>query len=485
MGNVPRDLAGPVRSFHCGPCGGARTPCRLRSPGSGYYRRRTMDPKTSTQPLDVLIIGGGASGMVAGIRAARLGRRAAILERSPSPGRKLLASGGQRCNLSNTLESEEFMARVGRDGRFMGPALDGLGGPKLRDFFHGIGVQTVVHDGFRVWPETRKSSTVLAGLVGELERLDVPIHTRCEVLETSHDGSHFLARHAEGTFTAKELVIATGGLALPKSGASGGGYGFAESFGHKITARHPAGVPVVTQEDWTARCTAHTIGKAHLQVAIKKHAKVARTGDLIFTKTGLRGPVVLDISRELSPLLERYGEVPLVLNLCRGRTQEDWQETFKGWRAGPARTLRDALTEHLPLELAEVMCELSDLDPGLTVQQLKGEPRDTLARILTRTPITITGHTGYDGAFITRGGARLKDVRPESLESKLQPGLYLCGEVLDLDGPCGGFNLQWAFASGYLAGTGAAGSQSEGSQSEGTPEQAAVNAERTGSGPGA
>ena len=413
-------------------------------------------------PLDVLVIGGGASGMAAAIRAARLGRRVTLVEKSPSLGRKLLASGGQRCNLSNTLETDEFMERVGRDGRFMGPALDELGGPKLREFFHGIGVKTVVLDGFRVWPETRKSSTVLAGLVGELERLQVPVATGCEVTATEFVDGLFHMHHQGGTFRSTELVIATGGLALPKSGAAGGGYGFAQSFGHKITAQHPAGVPVVTAEDWTGRCTAHTIGKAHLQVALPKHMKVARTGDLIFTKQGLRGPVVLDISRDLSPLLDRYGEVPIWMNLCRGKSQEDWQRTFKAWRAGDNRPLVELLCEHLPLELAEVMCELSDVDPSLPVHSLKGEPRDTLIRTLVKTPLTITGHTGYDGAFVTRGGARLKDVRPDTLESKIQPGLYLCGEVLDLDGPCGGFNLQWAFASGYLAGSGGGVTQSAG-----------------------
>ncbi|MFT5735576.1 MAG: putative Rossmann fold flavoprotein [Planctomycetota bacterium] len=411
---------------------------------------------------DVVIIGGGASGMVAAIRAARLGRRAILVEKSPSLGRKLLASGGQRCNLSNTLETDQFMERVGRDGRFMGPALAELGGPKLREFFHEIGVKTVVLDGFRVWPETRKSSTVLAGLVGELERLEVPVVTGCEVesteFEHEDDGSGiFVTRHPAGAFRSKELIIATGGLALPKSGAAGGGYGFAMSFGHKVTARHPAGVPVLTAENWPARCTAHTIGKAHLQVDMKKHAKVARTGDLIFTRTGLRGPVVLDISRDLSPLLDRYGDVPMVMNLCRGKTQEDWQQHFKEWRTAPAgpllRSLLDSLEEHIPREVAEVLCELSGVAPDVPVQKLKGEEKDTLIRTLVKTPITITGHTGYDGAFVTRGGARLKDVRPETMESKLQPGLYLCGEVLDLDGPCGGFNLQWAFASGYLAGS--------------------------------
>ncbi|MEL6430805.1 MAG: aminoacetone oxidase family FAD-binding enzyme [Planctomycetota bacterium] len=416
-------------------------------------------PAPATGPdaaYDVVIIGGGASGLVAGIRAGRLGRRALVIERSPSPGRKLLASGGQRCNLSNTLDADTFMERVGREGRFMSTALDGLGGPKLREFFHGIGVQTVVLDGFRVWPETRKSSTVLKGLLAELERLGVPIATDTEVTGTEFEDGTFRVHHAGGTFHSTELVLATGGLALPKSGASGGGYGFAESFGHRITARHPAGVPVVTAEDWPARLTAHTIGKAHLQVALKKHAKIARTGDLIFTKKGLRGPVVLDISRELSPLLERYEEVPLHLNLCRGRTQEDWQTILKAWRTGPERGLLDCMEEHLPRDVAEVLVELAGGDTRATVQSLKGEAKDALIRTLVKTPITVTGHTGYDGAFVTRGGARLKDVRPETLESKHQPGLYLCGEVLDIDGPCGGFNLQWAFASGYLAGGGRA-----------------------------
>ena len=141
-------------------------------------------PLSSSSPhglYDLTIIGGGASGMVAAISAARRGRRTLICEKSPSLGRKLLASGGQRCNLSNTLSTDEFMERVGRDGRFMGPALEQLGGPKLREFFHGIGVKTVVHDGFRVWPETRKSSTVLEGLEQELKRLEVEVAFGCAV----------------------------------------------------------------------------------------------------------------------------------------------------------------------------------------------------------------------------------------------------------------------------------------------------------------
>jgi len=404
--------------------------------------------------LDVVIVGGGASGMLCAISAARQGRRVVLCEKSSSLGRKLLASGGERCNLSNTLSRDEFMERVGRDGRFMGPALDQLGGDKLREFFHGIGVPTVVHDGFRVWPETRKSKSVLAGLVAELERLEVPLALGCTVERTEFVDGHFRIQHDGGVFESTELVIATGGLALPGSGASGGGYAFAESLGHRTTPRYPAGVPLVAAEDWTARCTMHTIGKAELQVALKKPAQRVYKGDLIFTKSGLRGPVVLDMSREVSALLEKHAEVPLWMNLCRGKNQEDWRVIFKEWSRGKPAPLTERLSEHLPLELSEVLCELSGISTGTELHRLSGGSRDELIRILVKTPLTITGTTGYEGAFVTRGGVRLKDVNPETLESKLQPGLYLCGEVLDLDGPCGGFNLQWAFASGFLAGQG-------------------------------
>ncbi len=409
-------------------------------------------PFNATDHFELVIIGGGASGLVAAIAAARGGKRVLVCERSASLGRKLLASGGQRCNLTNTLSREEFMQRVGRDGRFMGPALAELGGDKLREFFHGIGVETVVHDGFRVWPATRKSSTVLEGLTAELQRLEVTLALGCEVQSCRVEGADFEVLHEHGAYRAQKLLIATGGLALPKSGATGSGYDIARSFGHHIKDRFPAGVPLRSAEDWPGRCTAHTIGKAHLQVAIKKYARIARTGDLIFTKQGLRGPVVLDLSRELSPLLEELGSIPLWMNLCGGKNQEDWQQIFKQWRRATDKTVVERLGEHLPQELAEVLCELAGVPPSIKLLGLEGAARDHLIRTLVKTPLTITGTTGFEQAFVTRGGVSLKEVRPETLESKLQPGLFLCGEVLDLDGPCGGFNLQWAFASGYLAG---------------------------------
>jgi len=392
--------------------------------------------------------------MVAAISAARLGKRVLICEQSRSLGIKLLASGGERCNLSNTLSMDDFMERIRPHGRFMGPALDRLGGDKLREFFHDIGQPTVVLDGFRVWPENRKSKSVLAALIAELDRAGVDAALGCRIEDVRATDGGFAIEHSGGVFQTKQLILATGGLALPKSGASGQGYSFAEALGHRCTPRFPAGVPLVTTETWPAHCTAHTIGKAFLQVAIPKHKRISATGDLIFTKLGIRGPVVLDLSREISPLLQKYGQVPIEMNLCRGKNQEDWQQLFKTWRREPAARVVDRISEQLPLELAESLCEVAGIPASTMIHKLPGQDRESLIRVLTRTPLTITGTTGYDGAFVTRGGVQLKDVRPETMESKQQPGLYFCGEVLDIDGPCGGFNLQWAFASGWLAGSG-------------------------------
>lgn len=401
---------------------------------------------------DVIVVGGGASGMVAAISAARMGSKTLICESSRRLGTKVLATGGRRCNLTNTLSVPEFMERVRPHGRFMGPALELLGGVKLRQFFADIGMATVVLDGFRVWPETRRSATVLAALTDELDRLGVDVALRCRVQGTTHDGRDFRVEHAEGTFESKHLVLATGGLALPRSGALGDGYRLAEAFGLRCTPRYPAGVPLVTAERWTAQCVAHTVGKAHVQVALPKCGRFTITGALIFTKDGIRGPVVLDLSREISPLLAKHGEVPLIMNLCDGKTGEDWQRIFKANKRQGSSTVVSIVAQHLAEPIAESICALADIDSAVTMHELTGRQRDAVIRLLVKTPLTVTGTTGYDGAFITRGGVRLKEVRPNTLESKQQPGLYLCGEVLDIDGPCGGFNLQWAFASGYLAG---------------------------------
>lgn len=413
-----------------------------------------MNTASNNPPYNLLIIGGGASGLVAAIAARRLGKTCIICEHMSNPGRKLLATGGKRCNISNTLPEEEFMKRFGRYGRFMEPALREMNSQKLQKFFKELGLETAIKDGFRIWPKDHNSKSVYNALVNETERLGVKIESNCRVKNLEQKEGIFKATCSNNSsYLATKVIIATGGLSYPSLGATGDGYQLASSLGHKITPCYPAGVALNTVEKWPSLLTAHTIGKANLKIQIKK-TKITANGDLIFTKEGIAGPLILDVSREITPLIEKHSEVPIYLNLTKNKNQEDWQKKFNTWKKNSfsQRTVIDLLAQEVPRELGKVFCELTSIDPNQEFSRLSGANKERLAAILVKTPLTINGTPGYKSAFITRGGVSLREIDPKTLESKITKNLYFCGEVVDLDGPCGGFNLQWAFASGFLAG---------------------------------
>lgn len=408
---------------------------------------------------DVLVIGGGASGMMAAIAAAGVGKCVALLEGKEILGAKVLASGGGRCNLSNTLPAEEFMDQFGRFGRFMDPALKRMSSHNLREFFGSIGVETTVSDGLRIWPATHQSKTVQKALMNELNRLMVRVDKRCRVLEINFGGEEsFKVESEKGIYWSKKIIIATGGLSYRNLGATGDGYRFAAKMGHKIVDTFPAGVPLITKESWPAACTAHTIGGARMEVGIKKHSHISNTGDLIFTRRGLSGPLALNLSGKITPLLEKFGKVPIVLNMSQGRGVEEWQKIFLSWSKNEEKScsLESLLLSYFPRDLLAVLCQLAEVDFTMPFLSIGKRRLRTLVSILSKTPLTICDSEGYDRAFVTTGGVQLKKIDPHTLESKLVKGIYFCGEVLDLDGPCGGFNLQWAFSSGFLAGEQAA-----------------------------
>jgi hypothetical protein len=223
--------------------------------------------------------------------------------------------------------------------------------------------------------------------------------------------------------------------------------------GHNITSLYPAMMPLKVKESWISRCRADTVAKVELRVNIKKYKKLYANGDLIFTKNGIRGPVVLDFSREITPLLDKLDEVPLTMNLTKGLNQEQIRDKFKKI----IKENRDILTIDivqtiLPNSIALALCDEVEANPQIKFSKLKGTIKDKLISILAQTPLTIVGHDGFKMAMITRGGVSLKEINPKTMESRLVNGVYFCGEVVNLDGPCGGYNLQWAFSSGFLAG---------------------------------
>jgi len=403
---------------------------------------------------DLIVVGAGAAGMMAAITSARNGKKVLLLEKLSQIGAKLKATGGGRCNLTNTLCNEEFMSKFGRDGRFMQDALNVFDHKKLIDFFSKIGVDTHAPDGFRVFPTSHSSATIISALENEMKR--VGINTLCsqKVEKLLHNENQITGvQTTTDTFIAPNIIISTGGLGYPVLGAEGDGYSLASELGHKTTDLYPAMMPLKTKEEWVKNCRADTIAKVELRVDMKKHKKLKASGDLIFTKTGIRGPVVLDFAREITPLLDKYGEVPLLLNLTKGMNEEQIGQHLKNEALkNPDTIMQELVSTLLPDALSLELCLLSKTDPNSSLKTVSGEAKAKLLQLLAWTPLTVTGHDGFKMAMITRGGINLKEINPKTMHSKIINGLYFCGEVMNIDGPCGGYNLQWSFASGYLAG---------------------------------
>lgn len=402
------------------------------------------------EQYDLIVVGSGAAGMISAIVAARDGKNVLLCEQQEKLGPKLKATGGGKCNLTNTLSNEDFMNSFGRNGRFMSDAINSFNHQDLITFLNNIGVDTHIPDGFRVFPVTHNSSTIIKALEDELSNVGVKVKnlTKVEDLICEDETIKGVITKDE-KFYAPNVIVATGGLGFSMLGANGDGFQFAKSLGHKITDLYPAMLPLITKEKWVANCKADTIAKAEVRIDLKKAKKLKAVGDLIFTVKGIRGPVVLDFSREITPFLEKYEEVPLLINMLKGMNEED---IFQHFKKHPLDSIKEVLSKLLPTSVIEELCLLVDVDYTKKFKDIEGQNREKLVKILVSTPLTVIDHVGFEKAMITRGGVTLKEINPKTMQSKIIEGLYFCGEVMDLDGPCGGYNLQWSFASGNLAG---------------------------------
>ena len=403
---------------------------------------------------DLIVVGSGAAGAMSAVTAARRGKRVLLLEKLSGLGAKLKATGGGRCNLTNTLANEDFMERFGRNGRFMMPALQSFDHHDLIGFFAGIGVESHAPDGYRVFPVTHNSATIILALEKELQRLGVETLFLQRVEKLYHNGEKITGvGTADHVFSAQNVIIATGGLGYPSLGAEGDGYTLAESVGHRITELFPAMMPLRVKETWVSNCRADTIPGAVIRIDLPKVKKLRIKGDLIFTEGGIRGPAILDFAREITPLLEKYGEVPLLISLTGGMNEDEIYRHLKTEMANdPGAVVLKHLCTLLPESVLRELCRLCRVDPNEYFGKLQGQQRACLVGMLAWTPLTVVGHDGFKKAMITRGGVSLKEINPDTMESRILKGLFFCGEVVDLDGPCGGYNLQWSFSSGFLAG---------------------------------
>jgi predicted Rossmann fold flavoprotein len=409
--------------------------------------------KEENRVFNVIVIGGGPAGIMASISAAKENKNVLLLEKLPKIAAKLKATGGGKCNLTNTLSTEDFMGKFGKNGRFMSHALEAFNANDLRDFFASIGVETIARDGFRVFPLDHSSSIILKALDDELEKLKVKVDCSVEIQTIQKEDDIFIINSQSNIYKTKNIILATGGLGYPTLGATGDGYIYAKNFGHEVTSLHPAMMPLFTKEKNFASCKADTIAKAILKVDLPKYKKLKLTGDLIFTNNGIRGPVVLDFARELTPIIAKHNEVPLLISFLKGMNEEQiFTYIKKEIEKNPTATVLENLTTLLALSVATEICNICEIDTSEKFKNIDGIKREKLIKTLAWTPLTVIGHEGFKNAMITRGGVELKEIDSKTMQSKLVSGLYFCGEVVNIDGPCGGYNLQWSFSSGYLAG---------------------------------
>ncbi len=402
---------------------------------------------------DLIVLGAGPAGIMASISAAKDGKKVLLLEKMPQIALKLKATGGGKCNLTNTLSQDEFCEKFGKNGRFIKDSLNELSRDELLEFFASIGVETIARDGFRIFPINHSSSIIIDSLLNELERLKVDVKTSVNIENIEKIEDKFILNSNDEVYKSYNLVLATGGLGYPTLGATGDGYKFASDFGHKVTQTHPAMMPLFTKEKNFSSCKADTIAKAILKVNIPKYKNLKLIGDLIFTKEGLRGPVILDFAREITPILAKFNEVPLLINFLKGKNEDEIYKHLKEQISkNPTDTILQNLEVLLASSVANEILNMCEIDNNLRFKQIEGIKREKLIKTLAWTPFTVVGHDGFRQAMITRGGVSLKEIDSKNMQSKIVSGLYFCGELVDIDGPCGGYNLQWSFSSGFLAG---------------------------------
>jgi predicted Rossmann fold flavoprotein len=401
---------------------------------------------------DVIVIGGGPAGLMAAIAAAGRGARVVVCERLATPGRKLLASGGGRCNLTNTLAPDAFAERLGRHGRFALPALERLGSKQLRAFLRERGVRTESLDGFRVYPSSERSLDVLSALLRECDERRVTVQTGTAVLGLAvEEGRAAGVATASGAVAAGSVVVATGGAGYPDLGGTHDGYALARAAGHTTREPVPALVGITTKDTWLRACAGVSLEGARVTVDVPRRGTSAE-GDILLTHKGISGQAALDVSGTVSELLDSRPAVPLLVSLVASVSRDEWARDLDTWRAAEVRrSVAGLLAERLPRSLARALCERAGAG-SVRAGHLPRAVRDRLVDLLVALPLTAVGTGGFARAMVTRGGVSLREVDPRTLESRITAGLFFAGEVLDVDGPSGGFNLQWAFSSGWLAG---------------------------------
>jgi predicted Rossmann fold flavoprotein len=399
---------------------------------------------------DTVVIGAGPAGLFCAISAAAAGCRVLVLEKNQNPGAKLLLAGSGQCNLTHDGEIREFLTHYGDHGKFLKPALMSFTNRNLMDFFQERGLFLETEESGKIFPQSRKSADVLAVLVEECKKTGVVIRTSEPVQEITRTGAEFRVSTGFRSYQAGILAITTGGASYPQCGTTGDGYRFAAELGQPVTEIAPALTPLLVRPFPFASLAGLSFPAMRFSVW-RDNKKVAdHTGDVLFTHLGLSGPGILDASRNIQP-----GDIVRLSFVSPMRREEFSAELAKRAPENPGWQVGTILAKYpIPERLNRKLLQLSGIPDDLTCAHFSAEKRSLLVTHCTEFPLTVTAPGDYKIAMATRGGVALEGVNNRTMESKLVPGLFFAGEVLDIDGDTGGYNLQAAFSTGYLAAQG-------------------------------
>lgn len=402
----------------------------------------------------VVVIGGGAAGLMAAVIAAREGAQVTLLEKMNMVGKKMGITGKGRCNITNNADMSEFIKNTPGNGKFLYGAYERFTNVDLLDLLHEWGLPTKVERGGRVFPESDSALDVRNTFMKVLKKYGATVHLNEPVERILvHDGAVKAVETDKHTYECDAIIIATGGKSYPLTGSTGDGYKFAKQIGHSVTEIRPSLVPIVTEESWVKEIMGLSLRNVEVSVVSKNKVHAKQFGEMMFTHFGVTGPIILSLSHTVGKLLKKAkAPVQIEINLKPALTAEVLDKRLQiDFELYSKKQLANGMKDLLPQNLIPMVICLAELNPAKPINQITKEERLQLLYVLQHMTLNVKGLRPVEEAIVTSGGLFLKEFNPKTMESKLVSGLYGAGEVLDIDAFTGGYNLQAAFSTGYVA----------------------------------
>ena len=403
---------------------------------------------------DIVVVGAGPAGIMAAVRAGQLGKKVMLIEKNDTMGEKLKITGSSRCNITNTAPLDIFMEKFGRKGAFFRSAFAALSNKRLMSLFESKGLKFKIEENGGVFPVTDRSRSVIKVLKEYLSINKVKINYNTRLVRIKDKKDYFSLDLGNDNYMAtRRVILATGGISYPTTGSTGDGFKVAQKVGHKVTPLRPGIVPLKVAEPYVKEIQGISLENIQLTFKYGKKKLVSGSGNLIFTHFGISGPLVLDLSSQLVRILEKNKTVDLFIDLKPEMTDQELQKKIMEEFENRSKTeFKNLMKLFMPNRMIPVFTELLDIDAKKKVNQINKSERNRVVNLMKAFPLTVTGSLPVEKAMVTCGGISRKEIDPQTMESKIVNGLYFAGEIIDFCAPSGGYNLQEAFSTGYLAG---------------------------------